>query len=229
MNRLGTYYGFVYEDQVPFGPMKMWTLNRGDEENSIVASGTHYDWGRYKTYTITGTAGPLEGGKIPVDLKTQYASMWLDIRLTGYFDPEENSIKGTVTMSDGRSGEFVLKRHPGLVRFHPAPSAINAGVRWKFAKTVILDRIRRESWSPSHILKRIRDGKRYMELAIRDEYYGKKLDDDEYDEYCGLFPSLYESDARFYASLIKIKLSKTPIQYVDNYLYGSRSALTQLM
>jgi len=229
MNRLGTYYGFVYEDQVPFGPMKMWTLNRGNEENSIVASGTHYDWGRYKTYTIAGTTGPLEGGKMPVDLKTKFASMWVDIRLTGYFDPEENSIKGTVTMSDGGLGEFVLKRHPDLVRFYPAPSTISARVRWKFAKTVILDRIRRESWSPSHILKRIRDGKRYMELAIREEYYGKKLDDDEYDEYCGLFPSLYESDARFYASLIKIKLSKTPIQYVDNYLYGSRSALIQLI
>lgn len=207
----------------------MWTLNRGDEENSIVASGTHYDWGRYKTYTITGATGALEGGKMAVELETKFASRWVDITLMGYFDPEENSIKGTVTMSDGRSGEFVLKRHPDLVRFYPAPSAINAGVRWKFAKTVILDHIRRESWSPSRILKRIRDGKRYMELAIRDEYCGKKLDDDEYDEYCGLFPSLYESDVRFHASLIKIKLSKTPIQYVDNYLHGSLSTLIRLI
>ena len=209
--------------------MKMWTLIRGNEENSIVASGTHYDWGHYNTYTIAGTTGPLEGGKMQVDLETKYASMWLDVTLAGYFDPEGDSIKGTVTMSDGRSGEFVLKRHPDLVRFYPAPSAINAGARWKFAKTVILDRIRRESWSPSNILKRIRDGKRYMELTIRDEYYGKKLDDDEHDGYYGLFPSLYESDVRFYASLIKIKLSKTPIQYVDNRLYGSRSALAQSM
>ena len=219
MNRLGSYYGFIYEDQVPFGPMKKLTLNRGNEENSIVASGTHYDWGYHKTYTITGTAGPLEGGKMPVDLKINHASMWLDIRLTGYFDPEENSLRGTMTMSDGGSGEFVFKRGPDFVRLYPAPSIIDARERWKFATTVILDRIRRESWSPSYILKRIKDGKRYMELVIRDEYYGKELDDDhEYDEYCGLVSSLYESDARFYASLINIKLSKVPIQYVDNHL-----------
>ena len=218
MNRLGTYYGFIYDDQVPFGPMKKWTLNRGNEENSIIASGTHYDWGHYKTYTIAGTSGPLEGGKMPVNLKINYASMWFDITLAGYFDPEENSLRGTMTMSDGSSGEFVFKRDPDFVRLYPAPSTIDAGERWKFATTVVLDRIRRESWSPSYILKRIKDGKRYMELTIRDEYYGKELNDDEYDEYCDLLSSLYESDARFYASLINIKLSKIPIQYVDNYL-----------
>ena len=216
MNRLGTYYGFIYEDQEPLGPMIKWTLNRGSGENSITASGTHYHSGFHKTYTITGTTGPLEGGKMRVDLKVNYESMWLGIRLTGYFDSEENSLKGTITMSDGGPGEFVFKRDPDFVRLYPAPSVIDAEERWKFATTVILDRIRQESWSPSHILKRIKNGKRYMELAIRDDYYGQVLDDDEFDEYNELLSSLYESDARFYASLINIKLSNVPIQYVVN-------------
>jgi len=198
--------------------MIKWTLNRGNEENSIVASGTHYDWGYHKRHSIVGTTGPLEGGKMPVDLKISYASMWLDIKLTGHFDPEENSLKGKMTISDGTSGEFVFKRDPDFVRLYPAPSIIDARERWKFATTAILDRIQRESWSPSRILKRIKDGKRYMELAIRDEYYGEELNDDEYDEYFGLISSLYESDARFYVSLINIKLRKVPIQYVDNRL-----------
>ena len=227
MDRLGTYYGFIYEDEEPSGPMIMWTLNRGDEENSIVASGTKYRWGYHKTYTLTGTTGPAEGGKIRVDLKINYASMWLSISMTGYFDLAENSLKGTMTKSDGTPGEFVFKRDPDFVRLYPAPSTINAKARWKFATTVILDRIRQQSWSPSYILKRIKDGKRYMTLAIRDQYYGKKLNDDETDEYTGLLSSLYESDARFYASLINIELSKVPIQYVVDRLLSLASAHSQ--
>ena len=216
MDSLGTYYGFIYEDLDPLGPMIKWTLNRGTEENSIAASGTNYHWGYHKTYTLTGTTGPAEAGKIRVDLKINYASMWLSINMTGYFDLVENSLRGTMTMSNGALGEFVFKRDPDFVRLYPAPSTIDARARWKFATKVILDRLQRQSWSPSYILKRIKDGKRYMQLAIRDEYYGKNLDSDETDEYKDLLSSLYESDARFYASLINIELSKVPIQYVDN-------------
>jgi len=221
MDRLGTYYGFIYEDGGPIGPMIKWTLNRGSEENSIVSSGTQYHSGYHKTYTITGNTGPLEGGRIRVDLKISYPTLWLDISMMGHFDSEENSLKGTVTMSDGTPGEFVFKRDPDYVRLYPAPSTIDVEARWKFATRAILDRIRQRSWSPSYILKQIEDGKRYMQLAIRDDYYGQELDDDEVDEYNDLLSSLYESDARFYASLINIKLSKVPIQYVDSSLLWS--------
>lgn len=220
-DRLGTYYGFIYEDEEPMGPMIKWTLHRGCEENSIVASGANYRWGFRKTYTLTGKSGPVEDGKMPVDLKINYASMWLSISMKGYFDLAENSLRGTMAMSDGTPGEFVFKRDPEFVRLYPAPSKINAGARWKFATTAILDNIRQKSWSPSYILKRIKDGKRYMKLAIRDEYYGKNLNDNETKEYNALLSSLYESDARFYASLINIELSKIPIQYVANRLYVS--------
>jgi hypothetical protein len=131
-------------------------------------------------YTITGTNGPFEGGKMPVDLTIKLCVLWLDIRLTGYFDPEENSIRGDHVDARRYSGEFVFKRDPEFIRLYPAPSIIDARARWKFATTVILDRIRRKSWSPSYILKRIKDGKRYMELGIRDRYYGQPLDGDEY-------------------------------------------------
>jgi len=213
--RLGTYYGFIYEDGETLQPMTKWMLNRGSKDNSIVASGTHYDTGYHKLYTLTGTTGVLEGGKMQVDLKVSYAAVWPDVTMKGQFDLEENSIKGTLTMSDGTQGEFVFKRDPDYVRLYPAPSTTDARARWEFATTVILDRIRRQSWSPTYILKRIKDGKRYMELALRDEYFGKELDDDEVDEYRSLLSSLYEADARFYASLINIKLSGVPIQYVN--------------
>jgi len=205
--------------------MIKWTLNRGNEGGSIVASGTQYHSGYHKTYTITGNTGPLEGGRIRVDLKISYLALWLDISMTGYFDLEENSLKGITTTSDGTPGEFVFKRDPEYVRLYPAPATVDAEARWKFATTAILDRIRQRSWSPSYILGRITDGKRYMQLAIRDEYYGQELNDDEVDEYNDLLSSLYESDARFYASLINIKLSKVPIQYVNGSLL--RSVLTR--
>ena len=221
MNRLGTYYGFIYDEEaVPRGPMVKWILNRGSEENSIVASGAHCQAGYHKTYALTGTTGALEGGKMRVDLKIVYVVMWLGVSMTGYFHPEENSLKGTVTMSDGTPGEFVFKRDLNFVRYYPAPSTIDAHARWKFATTVILDRIRRKSWSPTYLLGRIKDGKRYMELALRDDYYGKKLNDGELGEYNNLLSSLYETDARFYASLINIKLSEVPIQYVDGHSQG---------
>ena len=220
VNSLGTYYGFIYMGDEPLGPMIKWTLNRGGGENSIVASGTHYLAGFHKTYTLTGTTGTLESGKMRVDLKISYAAIWMGINMTGYFDPEGNSITGTMTMSDGTSGEFVFKRDPDLVRLHPPPSTMDAHARWKFATTVVSNRIRRRSWPLSYVLKRIKDGKRYMELALREDYYGKELDDEETEEYNDLLSSLYEADARFYASLINIKLSKVPIQYVDDHSYG---------
>lgn len=218
LDRLGTYYGFIYEDEKPLGPMIKWSLNRGSEENSITASGTHYQMGYRKTYTVTGSTGPLEGGKMPVELEVNYASMWLSICMTGYFDLEENSLRGTMEMSDGTPGEFLFKRDPDFVRCYPAPSVIDARERWKFAAAAILDDIRRRSWSSSYILQRIKDGKRYIELSIRDGYYGQDLDDDETKEYDHLISSLYDSDSRFYASLINIELSEVPIQCVRGRL-----------
>ena len=195
----------------------MLTLNRGSEENSITAPGTHYRSGYHKTYTLTGTVAVVESGFIQVDMTFQYAATWGGLALAGYFDREENSIEGILTFSDSTPGEFVFKREPDFVRLYPAPSTIDARARWKFATAVILDRIRRQSWSPSYILKRIKDGKRYMDLSIRYDYYGKKLGGDEFDEYCDLVSSLYDADAQFYASLINIKLSKVPIQYVNSH------------
>ena len=220
MGRLGTYHGFIYHSGQYVGPMMDWTLNHGSEENSVVASGTHYQSGKHMVYTLTGTTGPLEGGRVPVDLKIGYSTGWQEITLTGHFDPEENSLRGKVTWEDGCQGEFVFKRDPDFVRFYPAPSTTDARARWKYVTKVILDRIQRQSWSTSYITKRIKDGKRYMELALRDDYYGKDLDDDESDEYHDLLSSLHEADARFYASRIKIKLSETTFQYVNGALWG---------
>jgi len=208
--------------------MRSWTLSRGNEENSIVASGTHYQSGYQKPYTLTGTTGPLEDGKMAVDLKVGYSDGWQHITMMGRFDPEENSLRGTATWIDGLLGEFVFKRDPDLVRFYPAPSTIDARARWKFAMTVILDRVRRQSWSSSYILRRIRAGKRYMELSLRDDYYGKRLDDDEQGEYNDLLSSLYEADARFYASRINVKVCEVTIQYVHGHLCGFCSALTHV-
>ena len=200
--------------------MRSLNLNRGSEENSIVASGTHYNSGYHRLYTLSGTTGPLRDGKMPVDLKIGYSTGWQDITMTGHFDPGENSLRGTVTWENGSPGELVFKRDPDLIRFYPAPSATDARARWKFATTVILDRIRRQSWSTSYILKRLKDGKRYMELALKDKHSGETFDDGESDEYHNLLSSFYEIDARFYASRINVNMKQSEVitQYVDGSL-----------
>ena len=194
-------------------PMIKFTFTKGEEENTFVAAGTHYRSGYYKNYKITGKwSPPSDDGRIPVELKINYPTKWHAIELTGFFDPEENSLRGTKFIPIyGTTGEFVFKRDPDFVRFYPTPSVIDARKRWEFATTSILDRIRRKAWSPLYILKRIKDGKRYMQLSLRLDYYGKHLTEDEEAEYFALFPILYEADARFYASLISIDLSRIPI------------------
>ena len=214
--RLGTWYGFKYIGGRPTNPVITLILNRGAGENSLAASGTHHLAGHHKTFTVTGKSGtPEEDGKIPVELKFVYVAIWVDTELRGKFDPEEKSLKGTIKFGTGGvTGEFVFKRNPDFVRFYPSPSTITARKRWEFATMAVLDKIRRNSWSPTYLLQRIKDGKRYMELSIRYNYYGKYLNDDEDKEYSSLYSSLLAGDARLYASLITIKLAAVPIQYV---------------
>lgn len=207
------YYGFIYEDGKPMDPMIKFTFDKGEGENTFIAAGVHYRSGTHKNYKITGKwSPPSEDGKIPVELKIVYATTYFDVELTGVFDPEENSLRGTMLIpTDGATGEFVFKRDPDFVRFYPAPSITNASKRWEFATTSVLDRIRRKAWSPMYILNRIKGGKRYMELSLRLKDYGRDLSTDEVAEFLALFPVLYEADTRFYASLINIDLSRIPI------------------
>ena len=192
------------------------TLSRGEGGNSLTASGTHYRSGYHKTFTVTGKFGAAEeDGKVPIELKFVYVAIWLDTELTGKFDPEEKSLRGTLKLgSGGITGDFVFKRSPDFVRFYPSPSTITARKRWEFATAAVLDKIRRDSWSPTYILQRIEDGKKYMEMGIREDYYGKDLTAEEQNGYYKLFLALLAGDARFYASLITIKLASIPIQYV---------------
>ena len=212
-NRLGVYYGLIYsEDGQPFFPMIKFTLKKSEEENTFVAAGAHHLRDISKDYTITGKRSPpSEDGKIPVELKISYATMWADIELTGVFDPEENSLRGEMGFPPyGTVGEFVFKRRPDFVRFYPAPSLISARTRWDFAKKAVLDRIRRETRPLAYALERTWHGTRYVVLSLR-HHYGRDLNEDEEKELFNLYLVLSEADARFYASLIRIKLSETPI------------------
>lgn len=194
-------------------PMIKFTLSKGEGERTFVATGAHYRGSRYKHCKVTGGWSPQpRDGKIPVEFKITYGfGDWADTGLKGIFDPEESSLRGSMFVpARGFTGEFVFKRNPDFVRFYPAPSVINARKRWEFAMRSVLDRIRRQAWSSSYIFKRIKDGKRYMGFALRG-YYGRNLTQEEEEEFRGLFSGFYETDAQLYASLINIRLRKTPI------------------
>lgn len=212
-HRFGTWYGLSYVDGKPSNPVITLTLTPGEGENSLAASGTHYLAGDHKTFTVTGKFGtPEEDGKIPVQFKFVYAAIWMDVEMKGKFDPSEGSLRGTLKFSSHTTaGDFVFKRSPDFIRFYPSPSTMTARKRWEFATTAVLDKIRRDSWSPRYLLQRIKDGKRYVELAIRSHYYGRDLDPDEENEYRSMFSTFLPGDGRFYACLIKIKLAAVPI------------------
>jgi len=189
------------------------TLTPGEGENSLAASGTHYRAADHKIFTVTGKFGtPEEDGKIPVEFKFVYAAIYVGVDLKGKFDPEENSLRGTFKLSSRPvAGDFVFKRSPDFVRFYPSPSIMTPRKMWEFAIMAVLDKIRRDSWSPRYLLQRIKDGKKYVELSIRANHYGRDLDADEQQEYSRLFSTLLAGDGRFYACLIETKLAAVPI------------------
>ena len=188
--------------------MMRFSLSKGEGERTFLATGAHYKTD-YEDYQITGTWGPLsEDGKIPVEFKIAYStSAWFNIDLKGAFDPEENSLRGTAA-SEEFPEEFVFKRDPDLVRFHPAPSGVNARKRWEFVKTLILDRVRRQAWSFKQILKKLKDRKRFIELTLTRHNWTSMTRDEE-QEHGVLTFGLREEDVRFYASIINVRLSKT--------------------
>lgn len=185
--------------------MIRFNLTKGEGEHTFVAAGMHCESFRHVEYEITGTWNPQsDDGKTPIELKIAYSTdPWSDSELKGVFDPEENSLRGTVVRPFfHRTGEFVFKRDPDLVRFYPAPSFTNARARWRFAMTLVLDRVRREAWSPQRIFQRIQDRKLFMKLFLR--LGGKILTDDEWEESNNLMLKLYEADMQFCISLINV-------------------------
>ena len=203
----------MYEFEQPMDPMIKFTFSKGEDENTFVAVGAHYRHTAMYDYKITGKwSTPSDDGKIPVELKIVYTTMWADMELTGDFDPEENSLRGiSFIPAYSVTAHFVFKRDPDCVRFYSSPSFMDARKRWEFATALVLDRIRRRAWSPVRILKRIKDGKQYMNFVLRRDYYGRDLSADESAEFYALVPVLYEADVRFYTSLIDFNLSRTPI------------------
>ena len=189
------------------------TFSKGDSGHTFVAAGAHYRGGKYKDYRIIGGWGPPSAdGTIPVQLKITYSTTdWDNTELRGTFDPKLNTLKGTSDMPvSKRTGEFVFKRDPDIVRFHPAPSTMTPRKWWRFATTSVLDHVRQQAWSPTRISKRIKDRKRFMELTLRESYYGIDLDVDEEDELLRLFLDLCEADVQLCASLMDIHRSETP-------------------
>ena len=193
---------------------------KGASEHRFFAFGAHYRRGKYENYRIIGNWAPSSAdGTIPVQLKITYSTTDGDnittdgdnIELKGTFNPKLNTLRGTSYMPfSKRTGEFVFKRDPDIVRFLPAPSTMTARRWWRFATTSVLDDVRREASSLMRINKRIKDMERFMELTLIESYYGIDLDVDEEDELLLLFLDLDEADVRFCASLMAIHLRNPP-------------------
>lgn len=192
--RLGVYYGMKYDGSRVRKPMTKYTFSKGEGEGTFVFVWEDYEYGRYWERKTTGTwSPPSEDGRIPLEMKVGD-----EVVARATFDPEENSIRGTAEYE----GEFVFKRDPDFVRFYPAPCTLNARTRWEFAMVSVLDRVRQQAWSLKRILKKMKDGKRFME-SIQRNY---TLEVEKHEELSSLFSGLYEADAQFYRSLVRLRL-----------------------
>jgi hypothetical protein len=185
--------------------MTKFAFIKGESKRAFFADGVYYEDGRYLDYKIVGSwSPPLEDGKIPVIMEIYGYRVHV---LKGTFDPEENSMRG----EDTKSGQaFVFKRDPDFVRFYPSPHFNNARTRWEFATTSVLDRIRQRAWSSKRILKRMEDGRRFMEFMFQGKHW-RPPRREEVVELFASFPGFYESDTRFYRSLFNLYLKKTPV------------------
>jgi hypothetical protein len=197
VDRLGVYYRFIYESGRPVGPMMKFTFSKGKGEHTFVAAGSHFRDSWYKPYKVAGSWIPQpDGDKIPVEFKIMYALVdWKNTKLKGLFDPDENSLRGTMSAPISKlKGEFVFKRDLDFVRLYPAPSVTNPHRRWEFITTSVVDHFHRQIWSRKRILRTINDGKHSVELTLKESQYGMDLPTEEEEELLALFPCLYKSD-----------------------------------
>ena len=158
-----------------------------------------------------------EGGKLFVKLEYMLSSdPTCKLYLSGTFDPNSDSITGNFGDKEDpltQTGYFILKRTPGeIIRFRPAPAVLRnnkAKGLWTFARSAVLEQVRRDLWSWSYFKSRRDIREAYIKL-----YFGSVIREEEKRELAKLCESVAPRDAEFYNFLVRLKLRRSSYQYV---------------
>ncbi|KAL6303383.1 hypothetical protein BKA93DRAFT_735065 [Sparassis latifolia] len=186
-------------------------------------AGTNYE---PTPFTLTGECLPPSEkqqavGEVPVKFTMRYSAR-ID---TQYL---EGVLQAGGTMMTGRwrykgdkdiewGGDFIFSRMPAdVLCCRPALTEFRANrprALWKFAVTAVLDQVRRQLFSWSHIKARRDVRKRFIELYIRYlKLFGPPIKDD-FPELVRITRLITTRDVRLYQSIRVYQLRTTPIHF----------------
>jgi hypothetical protein len=214
---LGPWNGFMYRKIVPTFPsrgMISVTLRPSSSEDQRFEGSSRSNLG---DFTVSGkcSLGETEG-TIDISMKREFVEHHPTQYWEGQMDMDTETIMGTWGFdpdSTTHHGTFILKRTaPEDLRFRPAPVTFDTDKvhsLWKFALTAIEARVRCLTWSWSYFKERRDNRKRFIELYIRNGYFGCPLSPDELWEFRRVRQTLTSADSRYYHSLANYQVRRT--------------------
>ncbi|KAF8647842.1 hypothetical protein AX16_006510 [Volvariella volvacea WC 439] len=120
---------------------------------------------------------------------------------------------------------FRFTRTPAFEqRYRPTSAAYKentARARWDFAIQATLHAVRRKRWSPKLLIERIREGRRFIELSVKDEMYtseytpSQPLDDNEIEEWSQLRRNMHPQSAQVWQNLAGFALHREAIWHLS--------------
>jgi len=163
----------------------------------------------FPSFTLTGQYNATQEEANPISFIVECPAPYEYRKFEGHLSDDLSMLSGTWDISGGISGCFVLSRHsPELLLRRPSPLVAppeKIRALWKFALSVIEDRVNKQTWSWTYFSKRRNMRKRYLDLQFR-TYYGRPLDAEEELELKQRRQSLLPADARFYNSICEQRL-----------------------
>jgi hypothetical protein len=161
-------------------------------------------------WQLTGECNPAESNSEKFFITWQSKQTdYPDEYFEGVFDTASKSIVGScspeehaTTFSNGAylsqqpPEVLVCRPHPGLLADDPELGTNRYRSLWRFALDAVLLQVRRKMWSWSYFRYRRNNRKRYLELKIRSDCYGKPLADEEIMELFAVQKTLLPADAR---------------------------------
>jgi Vacuolar sorting-associated protein 13, extended-chorein len=215
---LGPWHGFTYEqgETIPSDGMTSMDFSLDkvtDNELHFQTSGRAND----SNFTVVGKCTPGDTESlINLSWTQTFPVRYSPSYWQGKWDESTDTITGTSGSeadADEHSLIFILKRTaPEYLRFRPSPEDFQedkVDALWTYACSAIRDQVRRKFMSWEYLEARRDNRKRFIELYIRDNAFGRDLDEEEDEELDELRASFTTADSRFYHSLAEYQIRKT--------------------
>lgn len=209
---LGSWNGYLYDEPSAI-VSSTGMINLNFHANSYNNHGERFETsGRFDSFEFSVTGHCIFSdipGCVDVEFKMSFPARLRPKYFSGRYDPESGELSGAWGYDENPTSHecmFVFKRIPEiLLCFRPAPEAFHLNrprALWSYALSAILYHVGRRAWTSTFFSQRADIRRRLIELLIRNDHYGRPLDEDEQWELCELRNKLTSTDSRFYHSLV---------------------------